>query len=142
MPDEKIKAALENYIPSNSRSQLIEKDGNKIILDAYNANPTSMKAAIDNFAKMEGGNKILMLGAMMELGTESMHEHQTLIEIIVTNNWKNVILVGGDFNKVKHPYLYFENAKLAREWFKAQHFNGTHILIKGSRSTGMEKVLE
>lgn len=142
VPDEKIKAALENYIPSNSRSQLIEKDGNKIILDAYNANPTSMKAAIDNFAKMEGGNKILMLGAMMELGTESMHEHQTLIEIIVTNNWKNVILVGGDFNKVKHPYLYFENAKLAREWFKAQHFNGTHILIKGSRSTGMEKVLE
>lgn len=142
VPDEKIKSALENYIPSNSRSQLIEKDCNKIILDAYNANPTSMKAAIDNFAKMEGANKILMLGAMMELGSESMHEHQALIELINTYHWKNVVLVGGDFNKVKHPYLYFENAKLAREWFKAQHFNLTNILIKGSRSTGMEKVLE
>ena len=72
VPDEKIKSALENYTPSNSRSQLIEKDGNKIILDAYNANPSSMKAAIENFAKMDGNKKVLMLGGMMELGTESI----------------------------------------------------------------------
>ncbi len=142
VPDEKIKTALENYIPSNSRSQLIEKDGNKIILDAYNANPTSMKAAIENFAKMEGSDKILLLGGMMELGLESVHEHQTLIDLINKYNWKNVVLVGGDFNKVDHPYLYFDNSIQVKEWFKDQNFNLTNILIKGSRSTQMEKVLE
>ncbi|MDQ6756927.1 MAG: UDP-N-acetylmuramoyl-tripeptide--D-alanyl-D-alanine ligase, partial [Bacteroidota bacterium] len=68
VPEQKIKAAIENYIPSNSRSQLIKKEGNTIIMDAYNANPASMKAAIENFANMAGANKILMLGAMMELG--------------------------------------------------------------------------
>ncbi len=142
VPDEKIKSALENYMPSNSRSQLIEKDGNKIILDAYNANPTSMKAAIENFAKMNGNDKVLILGAMMELGSESLHEHQALIDLINSFDWKNVILVGGDFNKTKHPYLYFESSELAKEWFKAQNFNLTNFLIKGSRSTQMEKVLE
>ena len=142
VPDEKIKSALENYVPSNSRSQLIEKDGNKIILDAYNANPTSMKAAIENFVKMNGTDKVLMLGGMMELGLESVHEHQSLIDLINKYNWKNVVLVGGDFNKTKHKYLYFENSTEAKEWFKNQSFDPTHILIKGSRSTQMEKILE
>ena len=140
--DEKIKWALENYVPSNSRSQLIEKDSNKIILDAYNANPTSMKAAIDNFAKMDGTDKVLMLGGMMELGSESLHEHQALIDLINKYNWKNVVLVGGDFNKTKHAYLYFENSEQAKQWFKSQDYNLINILIKGSRSTQMEEVLE
>jgi len=142
VPDLKIKSALESYMPSNSRSQLLEKDGNKIILDAYNANPTSMKAAIDNFAKMEGKDKVLILGGMMELGSESIYEHQALINLINNYSWKNVVLVGGDFNNTEHPYLYFENAGLAKDWFKDQHFNLTNILIKGSRSTQMEKVLD
>ncbi|MEP7238186.1 MAG: UDP-N-acetylmuramoyl-tripeptide--D-alanyl-D-alanine ligase [Ferruginibacter sp.] len=145
VPDEKIKQALENYMPSNSRSQLLEKDGNKIILDAYNANPSSMKAAIENFVNMSastGSEKVLMLGGMMELGTESLHEHQALIDLINKYRWKNVVLVGGDFSKVNHSYLYFDNSSKAKEWFKEQHFNLTNILIKGSRSTQMEKVLE
>lgn len=142
VPDEKIKTALETYQPSNSRSQLIERDGNKIILDAYNANPTSMKAAIDNFTKMEGTDKVLILGGMMELGPESVSEHQALVEQIKNYQWKNVVLVGGDFNKTDHPYLHFENAEQAKEWFKRQDFNAVNILIKGSRSTKMEKVLE
>ena len=141
VPDEKIKAALENYIPSNSRSQLIEKDGNKIILDAYNANPSSMKAAIENFEKMDGSSKVLILGAMMELGEESVQEHQALVDLIDNYSWANVVLVGGDFNKTKHSYLHFENAEQASVWFKQQHFNNTNILVKGSRSTQMEKVL-
>ncbi|MEP7256657.1 MAG: UDP-N-acetylmuramoyl-tripeptide--D-alanyl-D-alanine ligase [Ferruginibacter sp.] len=141
VPDEKIKLALESYIPSNSRSQLIEKDGNKIILDAYNANPSSMKAAIENFAKMEGANKVLLLGGMMELGQESLPEHQALIKFIKKYQWKNVVLVGGDFKKADHPYLYFENSVQAKEWFRDQKIVGTNILIKGSRSTQMEKVL-
>lgn len=142
VPDEKIKSALENYIPSNSRSQLMEKDGNRIILDAYNANPTSMKAAIENFAKMEGVDKLLMLGGMMELGAESLPEHQALVDLIKKYSWKNVVLVGGDFKKVDHPYLNFENSTQAKEWFTKQKIEHANILIKGSRSTQMEKVLE
>ncbi len=142
VPDDKIKSALENYIPSNSRSQLIEKDGNKIILDAYNANPTSMKAAIENFAKMEGIDKVLILGGMMELGSESLYEHQNLINLIDKYNWKDVVLVGGDFNKVSHSFSFFENSLQAAAWYKNKNFVHSQILIKGSRSTAMEKVLE
>lgn len=140
--DEKIKQALENYMPSNSRSQLIKKGSNHIILDAYNANPTSMKAAIENFSKMEGEEKVLMLGGMMELGTHSVEEHQSLVDLINKYTWKNVVLVGGDFNKTNHHYLNFENSEQARDWFKNQKFMNASILIKGSRSTYMEKVLE
>lgn len=140
--DEKIKTALENYFPSNSRSQLIEKDGNKIILDAYNANPSSMKAAIENFAKMEGQNKILLLGGMMEMGDESLAEHKELIDLISKYKWQQVVLVGGDFNKTVHPYHYFNNSSEAKEWLQLQHFKNALLLIKGSRSMQMEKVLE
>jgi UDP-N-acetylmuramoyl-tripeptide--D-alanyl-D-alanine ligase len=140
--DKKIKLALENYTPSNSRSQLIEKDSNKIILDAYNANPTSMKAAIENFAKMEGSEKVLLLGGMMELGNESLQEHQAILNVIDNYKWKAVVLVGGDYHKIKHSYLNFENSLQAKEWFTRQEFNNTQLLIKGSRSMQMEKVLE
>ena len=141
VPDEKIKQALENYIPSNSRSQLIEKDHNRIILDAYNANPTSMKAAIENFAKMDGDNKILLLGGMMELGNESLAEHQALINLIQQYDWKEVVLVGGDFKKTQHPYIYFDKSIEAAEWFKQLQIKQASILIKGSRSMQMENVL-
>ena len=139
--DDKIKTALENYIPSNSRSQLIEKDTNKIILDAYNANPTSMKAAIENFAKMNG-DKILMLGGMMEMGEASLKEHTGIIELINQYQWKNVVLVGGDFDKVKHNYTHFKNSMEAKEWLQQQHLKNSLLLIKGSRSMQMEKVVE
>ncbi len=142
VPDEKIKAALEQYFPSNSRSQLIEKDGNKIILDAYNANPSSMKAAIENFAKMEGQNKILLLGGMMELGDGSLAEHQAIIDLIGKYHWKDVVLAGGDYYKLQHPFINFENSVQARDWYQQQHFTNANILIKGSRSMKMEKVLE
>jgi UDP-N-acetylmuramoyl-tripeptide--D-alanyl-D-alanine ligase len=140
--DENIKTALESYSPSNSRSQLIEKDTNKIILDAYNANPTSMKAAIENFAKMEGKHKILLLGAMMELGNESIAEHEAIVKIISNYNWDGVVLVGGDFNKIKHPFIHFTNSIEAKEWLKQQNFKNSTLLIKGSRSMQMEKVLD
>jgi UDP-N-acetylmuramoyl-tripeptide--D-alanyl-D-alanine ligase len=141
VPDEKIKASLENYIPSNSRSQLIEKDGNKIILDAYNANPSSMKLAIENIAKLNG-DKILLLGGMMEMGEESLKEHQALIDLIGQYNWKDVVLVGGDFSKINNPYINFANAAEAGKWFKEQQLTNSTILVKGSRSMQMEKVLE
>ncbi|MDQ6755495.1 MAG: UDP-N-acetylmuramoylalanyl-D-glutamate--2,6-diaminopimelate ligase, partial [Bacteroidota bacterium] len=116
--------------------------GNTIIMDAYNANPASMKAAIENFANMAGANKILMLGAMMELGDDSEKEHEALIKLIDKYKWKKVILVGDNFKKTKHSYLHFQNATEASDWLKNQQPENSQILIKGSRSMQMEKVLE
>jgi UDP-N-acetylmuramoyl-tripeptide--D-alanyl-D-alanine ligase len=142
VPENKIRSSIENYSPSNSRSQLIEKGSNKIILDAYNANPSSMKLAIENFADKKEENKILMLGAMAELGKESLQEHEAIIELINKYLWKEVVLVGGDFLKLPHSFHSFENSLKAKEWFKQQHFQNSYMLVKGSRSMQMEKVLE
>ncbi len=142
VPEDKIRSAIEDYTPSNSRSQLIEKGSNKIILDAYNANPSSMKLAIENFARKNSENKILMLGAMAELGKLSLQEHQEIIDLIKKYSWKEVALVGGDFLKISHPFLSFQNSLLAKEWFSKQQFQNSYILVKGSRSMQMEKVLE
>jgi UDP-N-acetylmuramoyl-tripeptide--D-alanyl-D-alanine ligase len=140
--EQKIKSALENYTPTNSRSQLIKKGSNSIILDAYNANPSSMRLAIENFTKTPNSNKILVLGAMAELGLESLHEHKEIISEIQKHNWKEVLLVGGDFLKIQHPFHSFTNAQEAGEWLGTHSINNSYLLIKGSRSTGMEKVME
>jgi len=142
VPAKKIKDAIENYTPSNSRSQLLKKGSNTIILDAYNANPSSMKLAIENFAKLPAANKILMLGSMAELGKESPGEHSTIIELIKKHSWKNVVLVGNDFTVVGHPFLQLANSAQAKEWLQEQNFLDAYFLVKGSRSTQMEKVLE
>ena len=140
--DEKIKSAVENYFPSNSRSQLIKKGSNTFILDAYNANPASMKAAIENFAQMHGTNKILLLGSMMELGAESEKEHEQIIKLIDNYQWKAVVLVGDNFKNINNSYQQFANAEETKAWLKNQHLQNSQLLIKGSRSMQMEKVLE
>lgn len=140
--DSAIRLAIENYTPSNSRSQMIEKGTNKIILDAYNANPSSMKPAIENFANIKADNKILILGSMAELGEESLYEHQQIIDLIKNYNWNHVVLIGDDFVKTNHPFLKFKNPEQAKLWLLAQHLENTYILIKGSRSMKMEKVLD
>jgi UDP-N-acetylmuramoyl-tripeptide--D-alanyl-D-alanine ligase len=136
-----MKKALENYHPSNSRSQLLEKKGSKIVLDAYNANPSSMKAAIENFSKIDSDNKILILGAMAELGEESLNEHQEILNLINNYHWKDVVLVGGDFLKIQSHFKTFKNAEEAAKWYKQQQFENAYLLVKGSRSTQMEKVI-
>jgi UDP-N-acetylmuramoyl-tripeptide--D-alanyl-D-alanine ligase len=141
VPSDKIKSAIENYTPSNSRSQLIEVGTNKIILDAYNANPSSMKLAIENFAKLPAEKKVLMLGGMAELGETSLTEHQYIIDLIQKFNWYKVVLVGGDFNKISHSFENFKSSAEARDWFQDQQFTNTHLLIKGSRSMKMEEIL-
>jgi len=152
IPDTAIRAAIEAYTPSNSRSQLIQRESNHIILDAYNANPSSMRAAIENFARLvpagtsaspeRTNNKILILGAMAELGTESLAEHQGIVDLIGQYPWKEVVLVGGDFQKLQHPYKRFDNSKDAAAWFRQADVHHAYILIKGSRSTKMEEVLQ
>ena len=138
----KIKKAIESYTPTNSRSQLIHIGSNEIILDAYNANPSSMQAAIKNFAAIPSVKKILFLGSMAELGTESIDEHQKIIDLIQAYKWHQVILVGDEFKKTTHSYLHFNNAAEAAEWVKANLPKNASMLIKGSRSAKMEKVLE
>jgi UDP-N-acetylmuramoyl-tripeptide--D-alanyl-D-alanine ligase len=140
--ENKIKNAIESYQPSNSRSQLVEKSSNIIILDAYNANPGSMKAAIENFANMKGDKKVLMLGSMMELGAESEKEHADIVSLIDQYQWHAVVLVGKNFKEIKNSYLNFETSGLAMDWLKNESPQNAQILIKGSRSMQMEKVLE
>ena len=137
-----IKNSIEAYVPSNSRSQLIQKNGNTIILDAYNANPSSMKAAIENFALMHAAEKILILGAMAELGHDSIREHELIVEVIERHQWKDVVLVGGDFLNIPHPFTRLKDSTEAAKWVQHHSLRHAHILVKGSRSMQMEKVLE
>ena len=141
VPEQKIITAIENYTPNNSRSQLIDWQNNKVILDAYNANPSSMQLAIENFSMMKVPNKVLCLGAMRELGKESQSEHQALIELINKNKFEEVILVGKEFENCQHHYTFFENSDAARKWLEQKNISNSYLLIKGSRSIQMEKLI-
>ena len=140
-PD-KIRQAIESYTPSNSRSQLVMQGTNHIILDAYNANPSSMRGAIENLMRLQADDKVLMLGAMAELGEESLEEHRQIVNLIRQHDWKAVVLVGGDFEKIDHPFVSLPDSLAARDWYQAQAFDQCHILIKGSRSQQMERILQ
>jgi len=142
VPSEKIKKAIESYTPTNSRSQLIKSGTNDIVLDAYNANPSSMSLAIKNFSQQTNPHKILLLGSMAELGEESQKEHQQIIDLIQHHSWDAVVLVGKEFEKIKHPYVQFSTAEEAGQWLKEYNPQHSAILIKGSRSSKMEKTME
>jgi UDP-N-acetylmuramoyl-tripeptide--D-alanyl-D-alanine ligase len=141
VPIDKIKTAIENYTPSNSRSQLTTWNNNQIILDAYNANPSSMKVAIDNFAKLAAENKIICLGGMKELGEVTFIEHQALVEQLQQTTWTKVVLVGNEFKNCTHPYQFFESVAAAKKWLNEQNFVQHTILIKGSRGIQMEQLI-
>ncbi|HCL84060.1 MAG TPA: UDP-N-acetylmuramoylalanyl-D-glutamate--2,6-diaminopimelate ligase [Chitinophagaceae bacterium] len=136
-----IKKGIEQYTPSNSRSQLIRSGTNTLVLDAYNANPSSMKLAIENFMHFPAAYKVLLLGAMAELGAGSIGEHEQIIHQIGTYDWKEVILVGGDFLRIKHPYRTFANSEEAGKWLASRSVQHTAILVKGSRSMQMERAV-
>jgi UDP-N-acetylmuramoyl-tripeptide--D-alanyl-D-alanine ligase len=141
VPNEKIKAAIENYIPTNSRSQLVHWQNNEVILDAYNANPSSMKLAVENFAKLNKANKIVCLGGMRELGADTLIEHQLLIDQLKQTNWDNILLVGSEFKPCDHNFLYFDTVLEAKAWLQAQELKGYTLLIKGSRGIQMEQLI-
>ena len=141
VPVHKIKLAIENYAPSNSRSQLTSWNNNKVILDAYNANPSSMKVAIDNFSKLDAANKIICLGGMKELGDATFNEHQALVNHLQQSNWTKVILVGTEFKDCTHPYEFFDTVDAAKKWLVDQNYTHHTILIKGSRGIQMEQMI-
>lgn len=141
IPFDTICNAIQGYLPSNARSQLIVKGSNTIILDAYNANPNSMQAALENFSKNPATHKIIMLGAMMELGRDALNEHQEIIEMIKKMEYQQVILVGGAFESTTHSFAYFNHVDDVVYWLKNHRPENSTILIKGSRSMKMEKIV-
>ncbi len=142
IPIDEIKTALATYNPDNSRSQWLQKGSNKIILDAYNANPTSMRAAILNFAEADLPNKMLWIGGMKEMGTEELNEHRELVSLISKYQWQNVMLVGKEFKEVKEGYTWFENSTEAAAYIKTHQPESSSILIKGSRGSKMEVLVD
>jgi UDP-N-acetylmuramoyl-tripeptide--D-alanyl-D-alanine ligase len=141
--DETIKNAIEEYSPTNNRSQLIEKNSNHIILDAYNANPSSMLAALTNYIQLKAINKIAVLGDMFELGEESHQEHKKIVDFMSDQEDIVIYFVGNDFynNKIKNSNFHFFMSFEEFSNHFSKHKNST-ILIKGSRGMALERILD
>ena len=142
VPKEKIKEAIEEYIPSNNRSQIINKKGIKIVLDAYNANPTSMKYALESFNELEADNKIVILGDMFELGDKSMDEHQEIGDLTEKLNFDRVFFVGENFSKITSKKQKFRKFEDFKSYLMTNTIENGTILIKGSRGMALERIVE
>lgn len=140
-----IKLAIENYIPENNRSQIITKNTNEIILDAYNANPTSMLLALENFIQLNKKNKIIIIGDMFELGSESDIEHQNIINFLEKQEEITCYFIGNYFLKniiYKENYIFFADFNIFKTYLEKNKFKNKTILIKGSRGIALERTLE
>jgi UDP-N-acetylmuramoyl-tripeptide--D-alanyl-D-alanine ligase len=145
IPDEDIKNAIESYVPTNNRSQLITKNSNEIILDAYNANPSSMLVALDNFIQLEKLNKVIIIGDMFELGTESSTEHKSIVDYLANRNTIQCFFIGKDFylnKKDVNNFNFFKDFDSFTDYLKQNTFYNKTILIKGSRGMALERTLE
>lgn len=143
VPAAKIKNAIEQYIPSNNRSQIIEAGSNRFILDAYNANPSSMRLALSSFSHLPALHKVAILGDMFELGAESASEHAGILQYALTLGFDQVILVGPEFGRLAGTgsLLHFQNINALKTWFGKQSYDQTLFLVKGSRGMSLEKLL-
>ena len=137
-----ICAALENYVPSNNRSQMTVTEKNHLIVDAYNANPSSMMAALENFKLMQADNKMAILGAMRELGDVSQEEHQRIVDYLQTTDIKTVWLVGEEFENIHCDYPKFKDVEAVKAAIAKEQPAGHYILIKGSNSTKLFQLPE
>ena len=130
--EEDISTALRDYVPTNNRSQLEVTDSNRLIVDTYNANPTSMKAALENFRLMQVDHKMAILGDMRELGEVSHEEHQKVVDFLKENGINNVWLVGEEFGKTDCNFRKFHDVEEVKAEIAANKPEGFYILIKGS----------
>lgn len=142
LSESQIKTGLEKYVPQNNRSQLTLTDKNRLVVDAYNANPTSMKAAIENFAIIEAESKWLILGDMLELGDVSGMEHEAIVSLLQASGLVNVILVGPEFGAIENPFKCFGNAVEVKQYLLENPISDSLILIKGSRGIKLEQLIE
>ena len=138
---ELIIKALENYSPTNNRSQFIKTEKNEVVMDAYNANPVSMYNSIKNFRNICDDNHLLILGDMKELGSESLNEHQEILNLIKRLEFCNVILVGSEFNKINKEFQSFLNVDELISHINQNEISGKKILVKGSHSIHLEKLI-
>lgn len=138
---EDIKNAIENYIPSNNRSEVIETERNTIILDAYNANPTSMKAALENFIEYKADHKTIVLGDMFELGDYSEVEHQKVVDFVSNANFDSVYFVGNNFSQTIPSDSKYETLEKLEKHLIKNPINNSTILIKGSRGIALERLV-
>lgn len=146
---DKAVNAVENYSPSNNRSQLVKGRFNTLIVDAYNANPTSMRAALDNFSKTVSNKRAVVIGDMLELGEYSLNEHKAILKIIKEINPDKLFFVGKEFNLAaqgdeyyQRSDLFFKDSDMLREFLSENVQKGYTFLIKGSRGTKLEKVID
>jgi UDP-N-acetylmuramoyl-tripeptide--D-alanyl-D-alanine ligase len=141
LKNSQIKQGIEKYEPQNNRSQFTQTVKNKLIVDAYNANPTSMTAAINNFATLPDEHKILILGGMKELGVESDAEHASIVDLLKQHHFEQVLLVGEEFIKPDVPFITFADAALLMQYLESNPPENAIILIKGSRAIQLEKII-
>lgn len=141
---EDIVEAVESYDPGSNRSQIIKTKNNTLVSDSYNANPLSMKLAIESFAQIQAENKTCILGDMLELGNKSEEEHKKIHKVLSDNNLRNVILAGPVFSKVSAGFRFktFPDVTRLKEFLKSKPITGHHILIKGSRGMALEQVYD
>lgn len=143
--DVAIKEALESYVPENNRSQLLTKGTNQIILDAYNANPSSMAVAIENFLQLESLNKVMILGDMFELGAESQQEHKAIVDLLLNEDEVKCYFIGSAFyanKKKKNNFWFYNTFEEFSNDLATTEFDISTILIKGSRGMALERTLD
>lgn len=144
MPYESINKGIIEYLPTNNRSQVIHTENNTVILDAYNANPTSVKAALESFFKITHDNKLVILGDMLELGDISSAAHKEIIELVKKHQIE-AVFVGKNYLELKDQYsnyMFFETTEDAKSFLSLAHPSKNMVLLKGSRSIGLEKLAE
>lgn len=138
--DTKICHALSSYVPQNNRSQLVHTASNTLIVDAYNANPTSMMAALENFRQMEAAHKVAILGDMKELGEGSHEEHQKVVDFLKECGFERVMLVGPEFGGTASSFEHYKDVKEVEALLAAHPLQGCCILVKGSNSMKLSEL--
>ena len=142
VPQKDIQVAIENYEPTNNRSQYIQQETNTIILDAYNANPSSMQVALENFKTVNAAQKVVILGDMFELGSESRKEHQNIVQLALSMEFKHCYFIGAHFYQTQENAHLFETFEEFAAYIQGHPIRNSTVLIKGSRGMRLERVME